>query len=99
MKLSELLAKPENWTQEHQACDAQGNSVSELAPTAVSWCLLGAIKKLYPDSPSIRDGIRTKIFMAINSPRLFGRIGITDWNDNPKRKHEEVLRLCKELNI
>ena len=42
---ADLLATPHSWTQGCAARDARGNPVGPAAPTAVRWCLLGALDK------------------------------------------------------
>ena len=37
------IAKRENWGQGTLARDARGNPVPPLSPTAVQWCMLGAL--------------------------------------------------------
>lgn len=45
--LIELFEDPKRWSPYAFALDANGKHVSSLEETAVSWCLLGGINKVY----------------------------------------------------
>lgn len=91
MKMYELLAKPENWTKNANARDAQGNDLGScFNPRAVSFCLIGALCKTYGMGETSRKPDRL----------LCDRLGnLSAWNDAPARTHAEVLALLHELDI
>lgn len=73
------------WCQGDYATDAQGASVEETSPHAVSWCAFGSIKASYgPDNfePVHRLG------------NVLDRKGcnIPYWNDDPSRTHGDVIQ-------
>lgn len=47
MKVKDFLTK-DNWTKIAMARGANGLSIDPCSPDAVKWCMMGAIKKLYP---------------------------------------------------
>jgi hypothetical protein len=91
MKVYELLADPKAWIKENIAMNEKGFIVDARHSDAVCWCLMGGVYKIYG-----YDGeghvIRMKIKKVI-------RVDPTSWNDVPERTHEEVISLCKELDI
>lgn len=99
MKIKELLASPDSWTQGTVAQDAQGNPVGYSNEKAVCWCLLGALMKCYSD-PDEQLRISLRISEALkkhhNVPLI---LPYTFWNDLESRTHEEVLALVNELDI
>lgn len=97
MKLHELLSDPSRWTKGATARNSIGNIVSSYDPTAVCFCLIGAIFRIYPDDYPNAFNERVAIHK-----QLEGRLSnhdIVGWNDAPERTHEEVLALLKELDI
>ena len=64
---------------------------------AISWCLLGAIIKCYA-GPECDCSVPE---FQIVCNKVTNRIqqSIMGWNDDPDRKHSEVLALCEELDI
>lgn len=99
MKMKELLAKPEAWTQGLYARDSAGRSASPHGDMTVCWCLIGALlrtynpmKKLLASTPEAEE-IERRIADEIHS------VDIADWNDSPDRTHAEVLALCEKLDI
>ncbi len=85
------LARPECWTQGSAARDVLGRKVDFRDPTAVCFCLLGAIwaecddgyKHDYDDV--FRDLLRTA------EPAIGPSHSVADWQDMPERTHQEVL--------
>jgi hypothetical protein len=91
MKIQELLATPDKWTQKAYARDNKGEYTGELGPDAVCFCFVGAANRCYPDGDE-RTNIKEKVRIAV------GRSPIS-WNDTPGRTHAEVLALAIELDI
>jgi hypothetical protein len=48
MKAYELLHSPRAWCQGSPARNSEGTKVQAFDPSAVRWCALGAIQKIYP---------------------------------------------------
>lgn len=93
MKLHKLLSDPSKWTKKAIARDANNNKVGSGDPTAVCFCLIGAVFKLHPFSFDDRQNLYEKIETKVPRGDIVG------WNDAPERTHEEVLALLKELDI
>lgn len=91
MTLQELFADPKRWTQGTMARSITGTPVETASLRAVSFCILGGIKKCYDveDSYTAADKVLARV----------GNQTITAWNDQPERTIEHVQRLVKELNI
>lgn len=89
MKAYELLSQPGAWTQRTMARDKYGEGTAIFSSNAVCWCVMGAIKKIYPGNyfdywGEVEDALRTTV---------------QDWNDAPERTQEDAVALLKELNI
>jgi hypothetical protein len=108
MKPSELLARPESWTQHVNATDDRGLHVESTSPRAACWCALGAIHKCAKDKAdgaSITDDDATmlanrwteKATEALWNHRWAS--SLHSWNDRPERTHAEVLALLKEVGL
>lgn len=50
-----LLSKPGAWCQVTLARDASGNQVDPDAPSAVSWCMFGAMERVAPTGSAYLD--------------------------------------------
>lgn len=91
MKVYELLATEDRWTQGWFAKDKDGNAVMNdwrTNPEVTCFCLAGAVEVCYP--------IYNDLQVVFN--KLFNKIGnITAFNDT--HTHAEVLALVKELDI
>ena len=91
MKAYELLDKPEKWTQGAFGEDEAGNAVGSRCPTAVCWCMAGAINRCYgTECDEFHDKVKAK---------LGGLISVVTWNDAPSRTWQEVHAILKELDI
>jgi hypothetical protein len=92
--LKNKLAKPESWTHGVFARDAQGLSVEPTHPTAVCWCLEGAITATYPIYE--QGGLRERIARAAMKV-----LGIEDdyviplylLNDRYIKSHEKLMEV------
>jgi len=91
MKVYELLAKPDAWTQRALARAENGVPVRAYDPCATAWCFYAAILICYPDHAQ-----RRQVLLAVGD-----RVGdwITDWNDVRSRTHEEVVQVARDLDI
>lgn len=85
----DLLENPDRWTKHILARDKAGIPTNILDKNAVSWCLSGAMDKVY--GPKIGIDIWLKAEKIIN--------GVANFNDNPKTTHEKLLKMVKKLKI
>ena len=93
MKIKDLLKDPDSWCQ-----GAMHEEISTRNGTRHSYCLLGAIRECY----SVEEGrdVFKKIADYVNSKNPPERFTfLASWNDAPERTHQEVLDLCKKLDI
>jgi len=92
MKAYKLLEKPEHWTTGQFARDAEGRGCHSHSTRAVSWCARGAIEKCYKD---------LTVFPALERlwEAIGARVGIINWNDDPKRTHAQVVAMLKKANV
>ena len=90
MKIYELLDAPEKWTQGAFQRDATGQKcIDSLA--AVAWCLTGAYHKCYNKDPNCERA------QHLLSNACGGCVVL--WNDAPGRTYQEVIGLCRQLDI
>ena len=96
MKVWQLLDSPDKWIQNQLAQDSQGKSVNPEYESGCKWCLAGAICTCYPKTwREVWNSLNDTLKKRTNSEYC----SVPGWNDNPKRKWEDVYNLCKELNI
>lgn len=108
MKIYELLEKPESWTQGVSARDKNGKYTATSSKDAVCWCLAGAIMRCYgrqfPEEMSTPEAeIAARVGAIDEKIRLFVTRTVAKdyvtWNDEPHRKHQDVLNLVRNLDI
>lgn len=97
---ADLLEKPGAWTQfdnpdeypdGETARDASGNSVPGDDPTAVCFCVFGAIERICPSPLVGREADR---LLAASLGMSTG--AIVDWNDAPERTQAEVVTALRQ---
>ncbi len=86
-KVHELLDEPEKWTKGTAARNAAGEVTSCRSPSAVCWCLAGAVFVCYP----------SRAFDVICQLSKQLECAIGDWNDS--HTFEDVRNLALELDI
>lgn len=95
MKIYELLDSPDKWCKGNLAVNKSNEPVMEDEKSACKWCLIGALYKCYSDSTQIvldtEYLLSKKLRVDINE--------IEVWNDDPNTTYEDVIKLCKELDI
>ena len=91
MKMYELLSTPDKWTQHTTARNTDGIVCNAWDPEAASWCLAGAAEACYPEREK-GDSVFGRIAQACGEH-------IVDWNDNKARTYQEVIELCRKLDI
>jgi hypothetical protein len=96
MKMKELLSNEKRWTQGAYARDEMGTVVTPESASAVSFCLLGAVRRCYGGS----SGGMTKAWARLKAELGGHDHGFTViWNDLPGRTFGEVKALLKKLNM
>jgi hypothetical protein len=103
MKIKELLKSEEKWTKDEAARDKDGDRVSESSDRAVSFCLVGAFWKCYPDGD---DETRRKLANVILEkhpdralPHLMPSNVIIDFNDNQNTTFEDVRAVLEAADV
>ncbi len=92
MKAWQLIQRPENWCRHASARAAAGNAVNSDDPTAVQWCAVGAIWRIYGYNTT--EGTEVTMRLGRNLKNC-GSIG--HWNDTSD--HAEIVRVLRELDI
>ncbi len=94
MKVKELLSNESKWTQKAVARDKDNNWCYPYAETAAKWCLVGAIQKCYPN-----DTIRIKTLLLNLIHKSFEYHGLENFNDNRRRKFEDIKQLVERADV
>ncbi len=85
----------QGWNKNHSAIDEHGRSVGSNSPDAVSWCLLGAMTKAFPNYNNAyntyKDAMNLKLFF-----REGWYMDIITWNDKQDSKNA-VIAICLEV--
>lgn len=101
MKAYELLADRSKWTQRTTARTADQRQTGSCESNAACWCALGALEYCYQGSSSVLNRVIEKL--AFNLPLRLGMYSppsiIAAWNDEPGRRHAEVVKLLKALDL
>lgn len=96
----ELLSDPKRWTQNAFAKNSEGRSLGRFfaEEEACSWCLVGAVKHVYPtyEWGEIYERLAKILGKQAFTLRSYV-LGV--WNDDPARTHQEVLDLVTEAGI
>lgn len=83
----EKIAAPERWTKDALARNARGTVVDDTDPTAVCWCIIGAM-----------DGDAVSFSRACNAlSHLSGYDLVEEFNDAPTTTHAMVLNLLDRV--
>lgn len=95
MTVADLLSDSSKWCQHAAALDASGAATDPSYPSAVQWCLVGAVEKIYSHE---RYAILTRLSdYLLAYTRLSSQI--IAWNDSDKRTFEDVRHVIKALDI
>ncbi len=94
MKVRELLSDPSRWTQGTFARNRNGIPTSSNAPDACKWCLLGAIRKCYPEEGDYGKSWR-KLKDAVYE--YTGTDLAAVFNDTAK--HEDILKVLEIADV
>jgi hypothetical protein len=90
-KAWQVLDGPQKWTQGTFARDDCGSPCVAYGPSAVQWCVIGVIQRVYNQDLDKRHQVYTRLMQGVNDPG--------PWNDDPKRTWNEVRDKLKELDI
>lgn len=103
VKAREIISVKERWTKGYYAKNAEGAHVETRARGAVCFCSTGAIQKALPkrldfsrESFVLRNGAADALEDVLHARGFMGKDGrknIVMFNDDPRTKHRDVLRL------
>ena len=96
----DLLEDPKRWCKGSFARDAQGEGVSIYNNMACSWCLVGALEKIYPHLYAV--DFRKQLLSAIKNHYKIGEYDIDSisiFNDNVNTTHDDMLAVITEAGI
>jgi hypothetical protein len=94
MKAKDLLSDKSRWTQGALARDRVGRECTPESPDAESFCIVGALCRVYLDDAAINEAIDS-VNLVITPMSGYGD-EIEEWNDDPDRTFAEV-RLVLEI--
>lgn len=99
MKPSKLLNSPEKWNQDYFALDKDGREVEPRNLKAVTWCVLGAIRKCSKNDRNLRRRMERKLnkYITTKSSKYFD--DITCWNDDRTTTYKKVINVLKKLDL
>lgn len=85
-----MIATPERWTQQTYARNRAGHSVSQDDPSAVQWCLVGALGASMKNLALIRTC--EAMFKARDRLRKYHDYPeLESFNDSCRTRHHDVL--------
>jgi hypothetical protein len=93
MKVYQLLGNAKSWVKGYFGRNEEGDCVNPHSYQAVCWCVVGAIRKCYLDP---YNSVLVKLAEHLKQQ---GWESIPEWNDSETTKHEDVIKVLKELDI
>ncbi len=97
MKAWQLFKSKENWCRGRYAQDKNGNGVGSQDSTAVTFCAVGALRKVYKEGTQAYHDKCILLDDYITSKTLY--IGTTAWNDDKTQRWSKVKAVLKRLDI
>jgi len=105
VKAYELVNSPDAWCQGSPAEAVQGKKVPALDSRAVKWCVLSAIRKVYP--PLQWEEAMDSVLRALNvSERGIARMRQSDkacclmeWNDDRESSFQDIQEVLKKADV
>lgn len=94
----ELLSDSDSWTQGTHARTNDGRAVSLLSPHATSYCLLGALYKVYCSDFSgtvVSSDFSGAVVSHLQSGVPEFNFSLSLFNDSPSTTHEDVVLFIK----
>lgn len=85
----ELISDPKHWTKEATARDKYGEPTWPHSKLSCSYCMLGAVEKCA--AQNFREEATAVAYLNRAIPTKAGYIA--NYNDAPRRKHSQVLRV------
>lgn len=98
MKLLELLDNSSKWIKYHLGETAKGYPVPGYDPSAVCWCLRGAVQKCYPENITKVEG-KLRRTIARMFPRKWKNNCVADFNNDPKTTFALIRRVIKAAKV
>ena len=84
---------PSQWTQHAYARDKAGNPTKVQDPNAVKFCAVGILIRTAEEESTSENKVNSApLFFAV-SKELPEEGNITEWNDHPRRKPQQVRNL------
>lgn len=96
MTVCDLLSGPEKWCQGPSARDANGDVTASNSPTACSWCIQGAIWKVYK---SWDEQVKAEEKLEAVLKKRKKHPSFVRFNEKPGRKFSTIRRLIEEAGI
>ena len=99
-----IIENPNNWIKNTEAIDANKESVLPEDPTAVKYCLIGALEKssyeLFPDITRYAIVVEAEkqiedMIEKIPTIKEY-LLGLEEFNDAPETKHEDVIHILEK---
>lgn len=97
MKIKELLSDESKWTKGWFARDNNNEPVRVNCPSAYKWCLEGAGLRCYGKVFEYWQTVITKINKELMNENI--KLEISDWNDHPETKFQDIKALIEKLDI
>jgi len=102
MTVKDLLCAPTSWTTGSFARDQKGEPVDLHNPLATSWCLVGAICRVYGTGTEANTAVTRCIDMIspldAHSDSEY-RAALVAWNDAQTRSHQDIVELLEKAGI
>lgn len=96
--IAELFASEDRWTKFASGKDKDGKSVGSSSEKAVSFCLGGAVDKIYGTSNKYLD-VNQRLNEIIEKYSLGKRCGIVDFNDHSTTTFADIQRVVSLANV
>jgi hypothetical protein len=93
-----LLSDRSRWTKNCLARDCYGKPIFDPchSPRAVSWCVIGAISKVYGWNT---ETLHSSKLHSSKYERLLDMVGdLVAWNNN-RASHQELVSVLKEVDL
>jgi hypothetical protein len=97
MKAWQLFKSKKNWCQHNFARDKNGMGVDSADSTAVSFCAIGALRKIYGEGSEVYFTKSIRLNDYIADKTIFS--GPTGWNDSVNQRWGHVKAVLKGLNL
>jgi len=102
MTVKDLLRTPTSWTTGSFARDQKGEPIDLHNPLATSWCLVGAICRVYGTDTEAETAV-TRCLHLIDPFHTHSdseeRAALVAWNDAQTRSHQDIVELLEKAGI